>query len=109
MRRGSTIGQRIKAARLALGISQARLGLEAGIADLKNANVRMSRYETDKHSPDEATLRAIADALHVPAAYLVCEDDQLAQVILGFHHMPRDQRDKLLKQLQRFIPDDFKR
>lgn len=97
-RPASTLGERIRAARLAVGVSQARLGQWAGISDLKNASVRMNRYEKDRKPPDLATLRAIAASLGVPAAYLVTEDDEMAQTILALHNMTDRQRRLFLKQ-----------
>lgn len=96
-RHTSTIGQRIRAARRAVGLSQAKLGQAAGIADFKNASVRMTRYENHKTIPDMATLRAIAAALNLPLGFLVTEDDTLALLILALHNMSPDERKLIAK------------
>ena len=71
----------MRAARERLGLPQDRLGVLIGI-DEGSASARMSRYETGVHEPPVATSRLIAMALQVPMAYLYCEDDDLAQVIV---------------------------
>jgi transcriptional regulator with XRE-family HTH domain len=71
----------MRAARERLGLPQDRLGVMIGI-DEGSASARMSRYETGVHEPPVAISRLIALALRVPLAYLYCDDDDLAQVIL---------------------------
>lgn len=106
-RRITMLGQRIRTARQALlGVSQAQLGLDAGITkDYKSASVRMNRYESGKANPDPETLEKIAKALGVPTAYLLTTDDELAALILAFDRMPAGKREALLKQLLPYLPD----
>lgn len=71
----------MRSARERLGIPQDRLGVLIGI-DEGSASARMSRYETGVHEPPVAIARLLALALRVPLAYLYCDDDVLAEIIL---------------------------
>ncbi|MGK3127067.1 helix-turn-helix domain-containing protein [Candidatus Pantoea formicae] len=78
-----TFCRRLKQARLGRGFSQKGLGIAAGIEEF-SASARINRYEVGKHQPDLLTLQLLAKALEIPAAYLLAEDDQLAEMILRF-------------------------
>ncbi len=71
----------MRAARERLGLPQDRLGVLIGI-DEGSASARMSRYETGVHAPPVSIARRISQELRVPLAYLYCDDDDLAEVIL---------------------------
>jgi transcriptional regulator with XRE-family HTH domain len=75
---------RLKEARLAAGISQRQLGIEAGI-DEAVASTRVNRYELGVHAPDFGTSRRLAHVLGVPVAFLYCDDDELASLLLALH------------------------
>ena len=79
----SPICLRLKEARLAAGLSQKSLGIKAKI-DQFSASARMNQYEMDTHVPDFHTVKRIATVLDLPTAYFYCEDDQLAQLIIGW-------------------------
>jgi transcriptional regulator with XRE-family HTH domain len=74
---------RLKVAREARGLSQRVLGIKAGI-DESVASTRINRYELSVHSPSYSIALKLAAALDVPVAYLYCDDDTLARVILAF-------------------------
>ena len=74
-------GRRLKAARLKMALAQDKLGVLVGLDEM-TASARISRYENGVHEPAIKTARLIANALDVPLAYLYCEDDQMAEVIL---------------------------
>lgn len=76
--------RRLRQAREAYGISQRRLGIEAGLDDFV-ASTRINRYETGVHQPDLQTLKRLAVVLDVPVAYFYAEDDDLAQLIRDFN------------------------
>lgn len=76
----SPFSKRLKEARGALGISQKRLGIAAGIDEFV-ASARMNQYETGKHVPDFNMSQKIAKVLKVPAAYFYTTDDGLAELI----------------------------
>jgi len=58
-----TVGQRIKKIRSFRGITQAELGLALGY-DVKNADVRISQYESGYRTPKKDTLDKIAKILN---------------------------------------------
>jgi transcriptional regulator with XRE-family HTH domain len=87
--------RRMKAARERLGISQAELGIRAGI-DEYCASARINQYERGKHSPDFLTARNLAKVLGVQAAYFYSEDDGLAELVIAFGEMKAADRKLLL-------------
>jgi transcriptional regulator with XRE-family HTH domain len=64
-----------------MGIPQDKLGVQIGL-DEGSSSARISRYETGEHEPPYTTAQSLAQALKVPVAYLYCDDDQLAELIL---------------------------
>lgn len=89
------LARRMKAARERLGISQAELGVRAGI-DKYCSSARINQYERGKHSPDFLTARNLAKVLGVPTAYFYTEDDALAEIIAAFGGMKAAERKSLL-------------
>ena len=87
----SVIGRRIRALREELGWSQEKVGVAIGI-DESSARARISRYELGVHEPPLPTVRLIAEVLDVPLSYLYCEDDRIAQLLLGLHRLDIVQR-----------------
>jgi transcriptional regulator with XRE-family HTH domain len=77
------VGKRIKAARLAKGMTLAGLGTAAGY-DPFTAATRILHYEKGRHLPKLAVAEVIAEQLGVPAASLFCRDDILADWIKAF-------------------------
>lgn len=61
-----TLGQRIRQARDARGISQERLAIELGVSWST-----VNRYERDKNQPSVNRLRLIAEVLEIPIAELL--------------------------------------
>ena len=77
-------GARLKQARLAAGLSQKMLGIEAGI-DPFVASARINRYELGKHKPDLLTVRKLAEVLKVPMAFFYSDtDDEVAELLLRY-------------------------
>jgi transcriptional regulator with XRE-family HTH domain len=76
-------GRRLREARLRLEIAQDKLGVMIGL-DESCSSARISRYESGVHEPPFATARQLANALNVPTAYLYCEEDELAEIILKY-------------------------
>lgn len=87
--------RRLIQARTALGLSQAALGREIGLAD-EVASARINRYERGAFQPDLQTAEAMAKALGVPLAWLVCTDPKLAAMIEAFAKLPPKAQDALL-------------
>jgi transcriptional regulator with XRE-family HTH domain len=75
--------RRLKTARTRAGLTQAELGVEAGI-DEYSASARINQYERGKHWPDFGTARRLAAVLRVPTAYFYAEDDGLGDLLLGY-------------------------
>ncbi len=64
--------------------------------------MRISRYEAGVHEPLVATARLIAGALVVPLAYLYCEQDSIAALLLALHKQPPKAQDAAA---ERFIAE----
>ncbi len=79
----SAFTKRLKEARLAAGLSQERLGIEAGI-DPASASARMNRYELGNREPDLTLVERLAEVMGVPMPYLYAVDDAMAELILKF-------------------------
>lgn len=75
--------KRLRAIRLARGLSQKKLGILAGIDEF-GASARVNRYERGVHEVDIQTAQRLALVLDVPLAWFYAEDDELAELILLF-------------------------
>lgn len=76
----------MRARREALLWSQEKVGVLIGI-DESSSRARISRYELGTHEPPVKTARQIADVLGVPLAYLYCEDDEVAELLLSLRNL----------------------
>lgn len=77
-------GARLKQARIAAGLSQKMLGIEAGI-DAFVASTRINRYELGIHKPDLLTVRKLAKVLKVPMAFFYADtDDEIAELLFRY-------------------------
>ena len=94
----SIVGRRIKELREQFGWSQEKLGVAIGI-DESSSRARISRYELGVHEPPVPTARAIADALGVPLAYLYCEDDKVAALLLALNQLKPAAMDRKVAEL----------
>ena len=94
-----TFHARLRQARLAAGLSQKQLGIQAGIDEFV-ASTRVNRYEQGKHQPDFDTASRIATVLRVPVAYFFASDDRLAELMLAFVALPKRKQDALLRMAQ---------
>ena len=99
MRDRSVVGRRLRQARGRAGLSQRRLGIEAGMDEF-SASARMNQYERGVHVPDFGTLERLARVLGVPVPYFYARDDVLAELILRVGVMPGARRRRLLTQLR---------
>jgi transcriptional regulator with XRE-family HTH domain len=84
-------GRRLREARRRADIPQDRLGVQIGL-DEGTASARISRYETGIHEPSFGIAVKLAQALHLPAAYFYCEDDDLAALVLAWGRLPKSER-----------------
>lgn len=86
----TTIGRRIREARVRAGMTQEELGVAIGL-DEGPASARISRYESGVHFPSSQLIQPLADALAVPAAYLVAENDRIASMMIDLHKLNEEQ------------------
>jgi transcriptional regulator with XRE-family HTH domain len=96
---GALFCKRLRAARVAAGLSQKQLGIRAEI-DPFVASTRINRYETGVHQADLQTANRLAEVLGVPLAYLFAQEDRLARMILVFPKLSRTQQERLLEKLE---------
>lgn len=85
------VGQRVRSRREELGWSQEKLGVAIGLNE-SSSRARISRYELGNHEPQLGTARNIAKALGVPLAYLYCEENDVASLLLALKKVPVKQR-----------------
>ena len=80
------VGRRMRSRREALGWAQEKVGVLIGI-DESSSRARISRYELGTHEPPVKTARLLAQALGIPLAYLYCDDDGVADLLLHLHQL----------------------
>ena len=95
----NVVGRRMRARREELGWSQEKVGVLIGI-DESSSRARISRYELGTHEPPVKTARLIADALNVPLAYLYCEDEDSATLLLKLRRLPEGLRGQVVREWQ---------
>ncbi len=91
---------RLKQARKAMGISQKQLGIQLGM-EPGTASARMNHYEKGKHTPDYATLKAMADELGVPVAYFFCESESTAELLCLLERMTEEEKSDLVDAIKK--------
>ena len=91
--------KRLRKARLALGISQRELGRRIGLSE-DVVSSRVTRYERASSEPDFETADRLAKELGVPLAYLVADNDALAEVILAVASMSPSEQRKIASELK---------
>ena len=95
----NVVGRCMRARREELGWSQEKVGVLIGI-DESSSRARISRYELGTHEPPVKTARLIADALNVPLAYLYCEDEDIATLLLKLRQLPEVLRGQVVREWQ---------
>ena len=88
--------RRVKEMRLAMGLSQKQLGIQAGL-DPFVASTRINRYELGVHKADYKIAQRLSDILNVPAGYFYTEDDKLAEIMVIYHRSNQKKKSELLK------------
>jgi len=94
----SIVGRRMKGLRETLGWSQEKIGVAIGI-DESSSRARISRYELGIHEPPVPTARLIAKVLGVPLAYLYCEDDKMAALLLAVNRFSPKERERKIQEM----------
>lgn len=94
----SPIPKRLREARTRSGLSQASLGVKAGL-DPSVASTRVNQYEQGVHNPGYPTVSHFAAVLDVPVPYFYCQDDQMAAVLLELGTLTEEDMAALLRWL----------
>jgi transcriptional regulator with XRE-family HTH domain len=92
----SVFAIRLKEARLKAGISQEKLGIDAGLDEM-SASARMNRYELGKRVPDLDLIERFADVLNVPMTYFFAVEQNEADLLLAFQSLDVISRHEVLK------------
>lgn len=66
--------------------------------DESSSRARISRYELGTHEPPVRTARLLAQALGVPLAYLFCDDDGMAELLLQLHRLDAAEASRVIEQ-----------
>lgn len=93
----SLVGRRLRHRREELGLSLEKVGVAIGI-DESSARARISRYELGVHEPPLPTARLLAQVLGVPLAFLYCENDMVAQLLLKLHRLDSEALELCVKR-----------
>lgn len=81
-------------------MSQKQLGIDAGLDEFV-ASTRINRYEQGVHAPDFQIATRLAEVLQVPVAFLYCDADDMAHMLLAFHRASKSARRQALSVLQK--------
>ena len=98
----SVLGKRIKQARVRAGLSQERLGLDAGLDEM-SASTRMNRYELGKRVPAPDFVERLSKVLSVPAAFFYAVEDDEAELLAKFHKLDPPRRVELMSRLDELL------
>lgn len=88
------VAARLRQARDVRGLSQREVGIRMGL-DKDTASARISRYESGSMSISLEALFKLAEALDVPAAYLVAPSAGMATVIAAISKQPAGEQETL--------------
>ena len=94
----SVLAKRLKQARIASGLSQEKLGIDAGLDEM-SASTRMNRYELGKRVPDLALVERFAKVLNVPAAYFYATTEDEARILIQFHRLDKKRQHQFMELL----------
>ena len=92
----SVLATRLKEARLRAGLSQEKLGIEAGL-DPMSASARMNRYELGNRVPGPDLVERFAEVLGVPAPFFYARDDTTARLLLAFSQLRAKDRSRVVE------------
>jgi len=91
--------QRLRQMRMEAGLSQRELGRRIGLLE-EVVSSRVTRYELGTSEPDFETAGKLARELGVPLAYLLADDEALAEIILAVSKLPAVEQRKLAQELK---------
>ena len=99
----SPLPVRLKSARTKAGLSQRELGIRIGL-EPSSASSRMNHYEKGRHTPDLHTIKRIAEELNLPLCFFFCEEDDIANLVVYIHNLPKQGREALLESVTSLRP-----
>ena len=99
--------KRLKEARLAVGLSQKKLGMAIGLDEFV-ASTRVNRYELGVHKVDLVMAKKFAQVLEVPLAYFYCEDDSLAELVRRFEMLGDKAKSEVMESLARVESENLR-
>ncbi|GFZ87186.1 hypothetical protein GCM10011408_02330 [Dyella caseinilytica] len=76
--------------------------------DKASGSARINRYEQTVNRADMDTAAALAQALHVPLAYLFAEEEDQADLLLAFDKLSKSERAELLNLAKHMVDDKAK-
>ncbi|ANN73345.1 hypothetical protein BAU08_20130 [Bordetella bronchialis] len=65
-----------------------------------SASSRMNQYERGKHTPGFFLIERLAQALHMPTPWFYTRDDDMAELLLAYHALPPELKEKALAYLK---------
>jgi transcriptional regulator with XRE-family HTH domain len=92
-------GRRLRAIRTAAGLSQRELGRRIGLLE-EVVSSRVTRYELGTSEPDFETVSRLAMALDVPMAYLLADNEAIAEIILAAWGLPVERQREIATVLR---------
>lgn len=97
-----TTGERIKALRKSLGLTQEELGKRIGVQ-----KAAINKYETGiVVNLKQSTIQALSKALHVSPVYLLNGDESVSSSEDGSNDLPKNEKVRgLVRILNRMSPD----
>jgi transcriptional regulator with XRE-family HTH domain len=98
-----TFAARLRAFRLQAGLTQAALGVQAGLPE-DVASTRVNRYERGVHDCDLATAQALASVLGVPLASLFAADQREGELIRDMTLLSHTDQEQVRKLVSRLLP-----
>lgn len=98
----SVFAKRLKSARMIAGLSQEKLGTEAGLEE-SSASTRMNRYELGKRTPDADLVHRLAAVLDLPVSYFYAMNDEEAWLVVMFHRMNTADQKKVIEMVQELV------
>jgi len=97
--------KRLKQARLAAGISQKQLGIQAGI-DQFAASTRINQYERGVHAPKYEIVAKMSKILKVPVPFFYTADNNMAEMIRLAYKLPASRRKQIAQNLKQLTIED---
>ena len=64
----------------------------------------MNHYEKGRHTPDLHTIKRIAEELNLPLCFFFCEEDDIANLVVYIHNLPRQEREALVESVTSLRP-----